>query len=269
MKTYLFTWNPKLWPWDDLAKNHPGGTASGKIIKERWSCGVSKQIEIGSRAFLMRLGNEPRGIVASGWVRSEPYEGLHWDKQKAAIGIKTLYVECDWDCLLDEALCLPRSELIRQSQGNFNWTPQAAGTRIPSDLAARLEAIWSAHNGILNIGGLDTDDELWSIEGEPRMALIRHRKRERALRDTKIREALKRANGRLNCEVPNCSFDFFEVYGKLGFEFAHVHHLKPLGDRTVPSKTNLKDLAIVCANCHAIIHRGGACRPLEGLIQQK
>ncbi|WP_422110022.1 hypothetical protein [Bradyrhizobium elkanii] len=28
----------------------------------------------------------------------------------------------------------------------------------------------------------------------------------------------------------------------------------------------LKDLAIVCANCHAMIHTGGQCRPLEGLI---
>jgi 5-methylcytosine-specific restriction protein A len=31
-------------------------------------------------------------------------------------------------------------------------------------------------------------------------------------------------------------------------------------------KIFLKDLAIVCANCHAMIHRNGECRPLEGLI---
>jgi hypothetical protein len=30
----------------------------------------------------------------------------------------------------------------------------------------------------------------------------------------------------------------------------------------------LKDRAIVCANCHAMIHRNGDCRPLERLISQ-
>ncbi|MGY4467320.1 putative HNH restriction endonuclease [Bradyrhizobium sp. LB9.1b] len=67
--------------------------------------------------------------------------------------------------------------------------------------------------------------------------------------------------------MPRCGFDFKEKYGELGKEFAHVHHLKPLSE--APSNGRdvlLKDLAIVCANCHAMIHRGGQCRPLADII---
>jgi len=98
--------------------------------------------------------------------------------------------------------------------------------------------------------------------------LIRHRKREQKLRAAKLKQAQQKNQGRLICEVPGCSFDFEKVYGEIGKDFAHVHHLKPIADRNSPSLTSLNDLAVVCANCHAMIHKGGKCRPLENLIQQ-
>ena len=58
--------------------------------------------------------------------------------------------------------------------------------------------------------------------------------------------------GRLECEA--CGFDFYAKYGKAGKGFCEVHHLKPLsqkGRRT----TKLSDLAVVCSNCHRVIHR--------------
>ena len=105
-----------------------------------------------------------------------------------------------------------------------------------------------------------------ALEGGFRVAIRRHRLRERRLRKQKIEEALRIGAGRLRCEVPGCNFDFLEVYGELGRDFAHVHHTNPLSDRAEPEMTKLSDLAIVCANCHAMIHRGRQCRPLESLI---
>ncbi len=107
-----------------------------------------------------------------------------------------------------------------------------------------------------------------AIEGEIILALIRHRRREHRLRVQKLQQT-RNATGQLRCEVPGCGFDFFEAYGEIGEGFAHVHHLQPLGGRTEPSRTDLTDLAIVCANCHAMIHRGGEVRPLEGLIRRE
>jgi len=94
--------------------------------------------------------------------------------------------------------------------------------------------------------------------------MIRHRKREQSLRERKISTVLK-LTGTLACEVPGCGFDFARVYGELGAGYAQVHHLLPLAQRDSAQPTALSDLAIVCANCHAMIHRGGELRNLEFL----
>jgi 5-methylcytosine-specific restriction protein A len=107
-------------------------------------------------------------------------------------------------------------------------------------------------------------------EGEVRKLLVRHRRRERKKRFEKTAHALRENNGRLICEVPNCGFDFYAKYGELGAGFAEVHHKKPLSE--APDKgriVRLADLAIVCANCHRMIHVGGQCRPLANLIPSK
>lgn len=160
-------------------------------------------------------------------------------------------------------------ELRKGKLANFNWTPQASGTRIPDDIAAELEEKWAAHVGKTSLATVTIDPDLAAMEGAERMSLVRHRKRELSLRDAKVAEAKKLGDGKLHCEVPGCGFDFETIYGELGRDYAQVHHLKPLGDRSTPSQTKLNDLAIVCANCHAMIHRGGKCRPLQTLIQTK
>jgi 5-methylcytosine-specific restriction endonuclease McrA len=86
---------------------------------------------------------------------------------------------------------------------------------------------------------------------ERRPALIR-RKKEMALRKTE----------RLSCEV--CGFDFEEKYGSVGHAFAEVHHLKPLSSSQKARTVQLSDLAIVCSNCHRMLHRGS---PVFGLIE--
>jgi 5-methylcytosine-specific restriction protein A len=104
-------------------------------------------------------------------------------------------------------------------------------------------------------------------EGEMKERLVKHRKREGRLRILKINDALRKCDGRLVCEVPNCGFDFIEIYGALGEGYAQVHHKIPLSEAPEHGRrTSLDDLAIVCANCHVMIHRNGECRPIETLI---
>jgi len=58
----------------------------------------------------------------------------------------------------------------------------------------------------------------------------------------------------LDCMV--CGFNFAHKYGSTGEGFIHVHHLKPVSelDKEVFIDPQI-DLAVVCANCHALIHR--------------
>jgi 5-methylcytosine-specific restriction enzyme A len=112
------------------------------------------------------------------------------------------------------------------------------------------------------------DVELSGFEGKSRPRFVLHRRREGAMRRAKIAEALSKS-GRLVCEVPKCEFDFAQRYGELGKGYAQVHHLIPLHKAPKEGRqVLLKDLAIVCANCHAMIHAAGECRPLEGLISK-
>jgi 5-methylcytosine-specific restriction enzyme A len=72
-----------------------------------------------------------------------------------------------------------------------------------------------------------------------------------------------KATGCLACEV--CAFDFQESYGPLGVGFAECHHRKPLAEVTTSKTTKLQDLAIVCANCHRMIHRASPWKTVEEL----
>lgn len=57
----------------------------------------------------------------------------------------------------------------------------------------------------------------------------------------------------LRCEV--CGFSFVETYGEIGAEFIEAHHKSPLGKVPGPRNTMVRDLALVCSNCHAMLHR--------------
>ena len=112
-----------------------------------------------------------------------------------------------------------------------------------------------------------SDLELSWFEGKWKRAFVYHRRREAKARREKIQEAKRANGGKLICEVPQCGFDFAEQYGALGQGYAQVHHLLPLSKSPKEGREiKLKDLAIVCANCHVMIHAGGTCRPLAGLI---
>ena len=267
MKTYLLTWNPNRWAWDDLAKE-ANDTAAGKTVVGRWSCGNTKQIQKGDRVFLVRLALEPKGIVGSGWVVKSPYLDKHWSFEKADKGEQGLFIEAEWERLIDSNVNSPLllSKLPQGKLGERSWTPQSSGVRVPDEVVSGLEELWAIHVGKTALASVTTDTELAAMEGAERLSLVRHRRREQSLRDAKVAEARKLTDGRLKCEVPGCGFNFETVYGELGRDYAQVHHLNPLADRTTPSETKLTDLAVVCANCHAMIHRGGKCRALADLI---
>jgi predicted Zn-ribbon and HTH transcriptional regulator len=73
-------------------------------------------------------------------------------------------------------------------------------------------------------------------------------------RDPALRNAAMRLHG-TRCQV--CGFDFEEKYGSWGRGFAIVHHLRMLAeDNASERETNPRtDLAVLCANCHCMVHR--------------
>ncbi|MFF5411645.1 HNH endonuclease [Streptomyces albidoflavus] len=97
----------------------------------------------------------------------------------------------------------------------------------------------------------ELDDDIGAPEG--RVLYRRHRTRERnkGLRRKKIASVLKKG-GTLSCEA--CGFDFGAVYGERGEGYIECHHVVPLHEAG-EGTTKLADLALICSNCHRIIHR--------------
>jgi putative restriction endonuclease len=83
---------------------------------------------------------------------------------------------------------------------------------------------------------------------------VKHIVRERNPRLVITAKALfKTKHGRLFCEA--CKFDFEKKYGSIGNGFIEVHHTIPVSELKRGAKTRIADLALVCSNCHRILHR--------------
>ena len=58
------------------------------------------------------------------------------------------------------------------------------------------------------------------------------------------------------CKCSICGMDFEKVYGDIGKDFIHVHHIVPLNQIDKGYIVDYKkDLIPVCPNCHAMLHR--------------
>lgn len=83
-----------------------------------------------------------------------------------------------------------------------------------------------------------------------------HTKRERNGAVVKLaKELAKKRDGYLRCAC--CSFDFGRTYGAYAADYIEAHHLTPLSalKQEEVAQTKVEDLALVCANCHRMLHR--------------
>ena len=98
----------------------------------------------------------------------------------------------------------------------------------------------------------DVDDDITeAAEGRLLTRVHRRRERNRKLVEQRKQKTLK-ATGALRCEA--CTFDFAEAYGARGRGFIEAHHTMPLHQMGEGAKTRLEDLALLCSNCHRMIH---------------
>lgn len=99
---------------------------------------------------------------------------------------------------------------------------------------------------------------------EGRQILVEHLKRERNRSLVKAAKlAFWEAHGWLFCEA--CDFDFSAVYGDLGEGYIEAHHKVPISQLRPDATTRIDDLAMVCANCHRMLHASDPLLTVEEL----
>lgn len=251
MATYLLTWNPNRWSWDELETDIDILKQQG-FVEDRWSCGLSKKLQLGDRFFLIRLGEVPRGLMGSGMVISDVFEAEHWDNAKAAKGSTARFVNVRFDVLLnpDTEPILDRLYLLDDpTLSVMHWDTQMSGVQIPDEVADRLEEVW---HGLTGRGVMVLPEE---VRGDPQLM-------EGAVRQVSVNAYERNPEARRRCiahygpECAVCGMDFGKVYGEIGGGFIHVHHLRPLAELGKTYAVDpITDLRPVCPNCHAMIHR--------------
>ena len=123
----------------------------------------------------------------------------------------------------------------------------------PVRLHHKAQVLWEvAHSGTLATEYAVEQIGASADEGRVLTRLHRVRERSQSLVDRKKKQ-VRAESGRLACE--GCGFDFGSSYGERGLGFAECHHRVPLSKLSAKTRMRTADLAIVCANCHRMIHR--------------
>lgn len=121
----------------------------------------------------------------------------------------------------------------------------------------RLREVASAIRATVEAGEVppappdEEEEDEGGEEGRMLSRVHRSRERNRKIVNKKKSQVLER-EGRLQCEA--CGFDYAETFGERGWGFIEAHHTKPVETLLPGSKTKVGDLALLCANCHRMIH---------------
>jgi len=119
-------------------------------------------------------------------------------------------------------------------RGNWKLTPE--GIKKAQSLSIKLE--------------IDYPDDVLEIFYEGAIKQIKVNKYERSI------TARNKCIDHYGCKCSVCNMDFKHVYGEIGKDYIHVHHIVPLSEIGERYKLDpIKDLRPVCPNCHAMIHR--------------
>lgn len=251
--TFLFTWNPLKWNWTDLQESIDHLENVGYVVR-RWSCGNSKNIKKGDRVFLVRLGEEPRGIMGSGYAKSSYYVAPHWDGTQ---GKTANYIDIEFDILINPENNILFSKInLDEVDPNKTqqWFPQQSGISIKPEIINALESSWFdfikenkyISNGFISNDVISTEPEFY-MEGKSKEIT-----QTRYERNPQARQICLKHFG-YACQI--CNFNFENSFGIIGKGFIYVHHINPIaeiGKEYLIDPNN--DLIPVCPNCHAMIH---------------
>ena len=131
MSTYLLTWNPAKWTFEDWPQALIDIASHGFYIRQ-WSC-INSHAAVGDSVLLKKTGKGVTGIIASGTIIAAPYFNAHWGKGKNRI-LKQ-YVLVKFDRLADYT----KGEILPiDNKADFGYVPQSSGCKLTEDKANSL-----------------------------------------------------------------------------------------------------------------------------------
>ena len=185
---------------------------------------------------------------------------------------------------------MDRAELMRKRVAEFGaWLPVSkinlgSDAKLPGDyvaghalgvtyslqnlpdeetLRSDLQTIVRAYRALIYRGGIEGDLEGQSELNEefgipPQTSIIETRKYAYHRKIERNRTAARNAKKFHGTRCQACELEFAERYGEIGKGFIEAHHLRPIAtlEEGVPVKYDVAaDFAVLCSNCHRMIHR--------------
>lgn len=143
-KSWLLLWNPRHYSWEGFSDDRLR-IAKGESVTRRWST-ASSQLGEGDTVYLMRVGENPKGLVAQGNVARAPYKDTHWDEERAERDEQTRFVDITLTDLRDPEVdrYISLSELESEASDRQQWTPQQSGIEVKTEAAKRVQELWAA-----------------------------------------------------------------------------------------------------------------------------
>ncbi|MDP3113107.1 MAG: EVE domain-containing protein [Thermodesulfovibrionales bacterium] len=254
MASWIFQGNPEIFDIDAYLNNH-------KII---WWAINQKQfvrkMNVGDEAYLWRSNSHKHssgGIVGHGILIGRP-EVFTSDEMRQYFfekkrGEAKLRVQISMDSVQLEPPKISRDFLKSDpllSKLQILRFANATNFELNKAQAQRLSELYFGMEGSLESTGESDVSEF----PEGHAAYVLHRKRERSaslIQQAKT-SAIKKF-GSLYCQV--CGFDFSLNYGRIGEGYIEAHHTIPVSELNENSVTRVQDIALVCSNCHRMLHR--------------
>ena len=158
-KGLLLSWKPEVSVWD-YEKVYSEIQNGKKVKTTGWRTRALQEVKIGMEVFIMKLGEEPKGIIAHGHV----VKGLYLENE-------TYYVDIEFDSIQnadDEKEIISLTELKNKFKRK-KWDSQgdAVGSYIDETILLELKEMWSKLiNGKENSETRDGGDEKETMKKE-------------------------------------------------------------------------------------------------------
>ena len=130
-----------------------------------------------------------------------------------------------------------------------------------SQMENDLNEIISLYDLLVSRGGTDNIETFSQLASEETSEEITVKEKRQYVRHARIERnstAAKKVKKLLGVICMGCGFDFKRIYGERGEDYIEAHHLIPLHDLPEGKSVSMnpqKDFAVLCANCHRMVHR--------------
>jgi 5-methylcytosine-specific restriction protein A len=195
-------------------------------LRQEYKSGAAKVLQVRAADYLAKVGKVPNGFE-EGTIELRAPKGSDPSFYDYGSIFSKYYSK---DALpADNELVADLKETLRI----YSWLVEVDSVEVEADPLFSLRAA-------------ESSDEFFED-------VRKRRYHARIERNGALVRQVKKVRG-YECEV--CSFNFKKVYGDLGDEFIEAHHLTPISSLTGRVGLDpMKDFAVLCPNCHRMIHR--------------